>query len=526
MIGNIYSYSFYILFIYNSYKEHILFFFMTQKKIIYPPLLTSVHSLKNIHDLLKDPLKTLTEIANKYGEIAHFKAGRQHIYLINDPNYIEKILIYNHQNFKKGKRLQTAKRLLGEGLVTSEDKKHYNQRKIIHPLFLPKKITSYGKIMIDECQLMCKEWKDGSIIDIHKEMMKVTLRIICKSVLDYDLNSKEAQQFTKAFEISKKYFKRLQHPLGLVLDHIPILPKVAESRESVKTIDTIVYRLISEKKKVLQNSTNIENSNLGEDLLTRLLQVQLSFKKKSKENTSSEIKDTNKDTNLENQEDNMDDKQIRDNVLTMLIAGHETTANALTWTYYLISQHPEIEKKMLEEIDMIVSNSGKNESERDGKIFRAPSIKDLSKLKYVEKVLRESLRMYPPVWSIGRLVEDDYIIDKYTIPKGSSIIMSQYVMHHDSRYYDNPSEFNPDRWTDEFKRSLPRFSYFPFGGGIRGCIGEPFSWQEGILLMATISSNWTMSIASKQKIKTDPGITLNPKNGIKMRLSSRGKSKN
>jgi cytochrome P450 len=124
------------------------------------------------------------------------------------------------------------------------------------------------------------------------------------------------------------------------------------------------------------------------------------------------------------------------------------------------------------------------------------------------------------------LVEDDYVIDKYTIPKGSSIVMSQYVMHYDSRFYDNPSEFNPDRWTDEFKRSLPRFSYFPFGGGIRGCIGEPFSWQEGILLMATISSNWTMSIASKQKIKMDPGITLNPKNGIKMRLSLRGKTKN
>ena len=136
--------------------------------------------------------------------------------------------------------------------------------------------------MIDECQLMCKEWKDRSIIDIHKEMMKVTLRIICKSVLDYDLNSKEAQQFTKAFEISKKYFKRLQHPLGLVLNHIPILPKVAESRESVKTIDTIVYRLISEKKKVLQNSTNIENSNLGEDIIDKVITSSTFFSKKIK----------------------------------------------------------------------------------------------------------------------------------------------------------------------------------------------------------------------------------------------------
>ena len=518
MIGNIYSYSFYILFIYNSYKEHILFFFMTQKKIIYPPGPSSVHSLKNIHDLLKDPLKTLTEIANKYGEIAHFKAGRQHIYLINDPNYIEKILIYNHQNFKKGKRLQTAKRLLGEGLVTSEDKKHDNQRKIIHPLFLPKKITSYGKIMINECQLMCKEWKDGSIIDIHKEMMKVTLRIICKSVLDYDLNSKEAQQFTKAFEISKKYFKRLQHPLGLVLDHIPILPKVAESRESVKTIDTIVYRLISEKKKVLQNNTNMENSNLGEDLLTRLLQVQLSFQKKSKENTSSEIKDTNKESNLENQEDNMDDKQIRDNVLTMLIAGHETTANALTWTYYLISQHPNVEEKIHEEIDKVISQNKENKDKQ----IKIPRVEDLTKFKYVEKVIRESLRIYPTVWSIGRIVEEDYLIDKYTIPKGSSIIMSQYVIQHDNRFYKDPHEFNPERWTDEFKRSIPKFSYFPFGGGIRGCIGEPFAWQEAILLMATISSNWNIKILSKQKVEMSPGITLNPKNGIKMKIFTRG----
>jgi cytochrome P450 len=346
-------------------------------------------------------------------------------------------------------------------------------------------------------------------------MMKVTLKIICKSILDYDLNSQEAQQFTKAFEISKKYFKRLQHPIGHILDHVPILPKVIESREAVKTIDSIIYRLIVDKKKLLQNNLKANISKSEDDLLTRLLQAQITLNSKS----SSLDTKNDEDNNVVN-EPSMNDQQIRDNVVTMLIAGHETTANALTWTYYLISQHPQIEKKMLEEIDSIVSkNNGKNENER----IRAPSIKDLSKLKYVEKVLRESLRMYPLVWSIGRSVEDDYLIDKYTIPKGSSIVMSQYVMHHDSRFYDNPDEFNPDRWTDEFKRSLPRFSYFPFGGGIRGCIGEPFSWQEGILLMATISSNWTMSIVPKQKIKMDPGITLNPKNGIKMKLSLRRK---
>ncbi len=499
---------------------------MSQQDLVYPPGPTTMQSVKVLHGLLDDPLQTLLKIANRYGEISHFKIGGRHVYLVNNPEYIEKILIYNHSNFKKGKRLQTAKKLLGEGLVTSEDKKHEGQRKIIQPLFLPKKITAYGQIMIDECKLMCKEWEDGSIVDIHKEMMKVTLKIICKSILDYDLISEEAQQFTRALETSKKYFKRLQNPIGHILDHIPILPKVVESREAVKTIDSLVYRLISDKKKLMQSNTGIKAPDKPrDDLLARLLQKQTTLNPNSsalvKKNEDDKIdyKDTILDNNAHN-ETIMDDQQIRDNVVTMIIAGHETTANALTWTYYLISQNPQIEKKMIEEIDLVVSYNGEN---KDDKAVKTPKVKDLSKLKYVEKVLRESLRMYPPVWSIGRVVEDDYLIGKYTIPKGSSIIMSQYVMHHDSRFYDNPNEFNPDRWTDEFKRSLPRFSYFPFGGGIRGCIGEPFSWQEGILLMATISSNWTVSIAPNQKIKPNPGITLNPKNGIKMKLALRRK---
>ncbi len=490
---------------------------------MYPPGPSSTFSPKLINNLLKDPLNTLRNISDKYGEISHFKIGNRHIFLINNPDYIEKILIYNTRNFKKGLRLQTAKKLLGEGLVTSEEKKHENQRKIIQPLFLPKKIASYRQIIIDEGQLMCKAWKDGSIVDIHKEMMKVTLKIICKSVLGYELNSTEEQKFTKAFEISKKYFKRLQHPIGQILDHVPILPKVVESREAVNTIDSIVYRLIREKKKIIQNSLDEHKPKTEDDLLSRLLQSQFTVPT----NTSSDY--INAKTNMENtasvdeinNELSMNDLQIRDNVITMLVAGHETTANVLTWTYYLLSQYPQIEQKMFEEIDSVISSNETKITENQA--IRIPTVRDLPKLKYVEKVLRESLRIYPPVWSLGRLVEEDYLIDKYKIPKGSSIIMSQYVMHHDSRFYVAPDEFNPDRWTDEFKRHLPRFSYFPFGGGIRGCIGEQFSWQEGILLLATISRNWTMSIVPKQKIKLDPGITLNPKNGIKMKLIYRNR---
>jgi cytochrome P450 len=220
------------------------------------------------------------------------------------------------------------------------------------------------------------------------------------------------------------------------------------------------------------------------------------------------------------------DRQIRDHLITMLIAGHETTANALTWTFYLLSQNPEIEKKVIQEIDSVLQNQSDKDKDKkidDQQLNKMINVKDLPKLKYTEKVLRESMRLYPPVWSIGRIVKEDYDLGDYTVPKDSAIFMSQYVMHRDSRFYQDPELFNPDRWTDEFKMHLPRFSYFPFGGGLRGCIGESFAWQEGILLIATILNYWTMSLVPNQRVKLDPGITLNPKKGIKMKLKSRMK---
>jgi cytochrome P450 len=179
----------------------------------------------------------------------------------------------------------------------------------------------------------------------------------------------------------------------------------------------------------------------------------------------------------------MSDKQVRDEVMTIFIAGHETTANALTWTFYLLSQYPDVERKLHDEIDSVLESINTN----GHAVAKIPTTEDTPKLQYTEKVLRESMRLYPPVWTMGRYVENDYNIEEYTIPAGSSILMSQYVMHHDPRYYEEPEQFNPDRWTAEFKTQLPRFSYFPFGGGIRGCIGEPFAWMEGILIIAIIA---------------------------------------
>jgi cytochrome P450 len=463
---------------------------MQKSSLQFPPGPSSVFPGKILRSFIRDPINTLTKIAYEYGDISYFKLGRLHVYLINNPDYIEKILIYDHSNFKKGPRLQTAKRVLGEGLVTSEGEYHRRQRKLIQPLFLPKKISSYGAIMTDRALHMIHGWNDGTVLNIHSELLNVTLSIISKSVMNYDMESKQAKEFANAFSITKKYASRLQHPIGHVLDHVPILPKVSQARAAGKTLDDIVFGLISERRKDREKRKD-NNSTVAGDLLSKLIQAQ-------GEDGST-----------------MTDKQLRDEIITILIAGHETTSNALTWTYYLLSQNPKVEQKVFEELDSVLGGNKKE--------ITPASVADLSKLEYLERVFREAMRLYPPVWSMGRFVENEYSLGGYTIPKGSSLIFSQYVMHHNARYYDNPETFDPDRWTEDFKMHLPRFSYFPFGGGIRGCVGEPFAWQEGILLIATISSYWSMRLAPNQHVKLEPSITLNPKNGIKMKLRARRK---
>jgi cytochrome P450 len=480
---------------------------MSSKITKYPPGPTYKIPGKLIRQFIHDPIKTLSTISQKYGDISYFKLGpNQHVYLINNPDYIEKVLIYDHRNFKKGKRLQAAKALLGEGLVTSEGDFHKRQRRLIQPIFHPKQIMAYGKIMTDYAIRHRDRWKNEDILDISEEMMQLTLGIICKSVLNYDVES-EAKQVGKALTTTRNYSKRLQSPIGQVLDKIPILPAPRGAREAKEQLDSLVYGVISDRRRRRQQE---ESDNKGyDDLLSRLLQVQ--------DSNLADPGSPNSGAQFSSSNGKMSDKQVRDEVMTIFIAGHETTANALTWTFYLLSQYPDVEKKLHDEIDSVL---GVIDSDSHV-VSRIPTADDIPKLQYTEKVLRESMRLYPPVWTMGRYVENDYNVGEYTIPAGSSILMSQYVMHHDPRYYEEPEQFNPDRWTAKFKTQLPRFSYFPFGGGIRGCIGEPFAWMEGILIIAIIAQMWTMRLVPGQRIKLDPAITLRPKYGMKMKLIRR-----
>jgi cytochrome P450 len=476
---------------------------MNSKITKYPPGPTYKMPGKLIRLFIRDPIKTLSTISREYGDISYFKLGpKQHVYLINNPDYIEKVLIYDHRNFKKGKRLQIAKNILGEGLVTSEGDFHNRQRRLIQPIFHPRQITTYANIMIDYAIRFRDRWKNEGTVDISQEMMELTLGIICKSVLNYDVES-EAKQVGKALTTTRNYSRRLQSPIGHVLDKIPILPAPRGARKAKKELDSLVYGLISDRRH--QQKSDNKGYN---DLLSRLLEAQ----------DSNLASPASLDSARSSANGKMSDKQVRDEVMTIFIAGHETTANALTWTFYLLSQYPKVEKKLHDEIDSILGSTDRSDGYAVTKI---PTSEDVPKLQYTEKVLRESMRLYPPVWTMGRYVENDYHLGEYTIPAGSSILMSQYVMHHDPRYYEKPEQFNPDRWTAKFKTDLPRFSYFPFGGGIRGCIGEPFAWMEGILIIAIIAQKWTMRLVSGQSIKLDPVITLRPKYGMKMKLVQR-----
>ena len=450
--------------------------------IEYPPGPTYILPYRLVRKFLHDPLKLLIDISHTYGDIAHFKFGSQNVYLLNNPDYIEDVLVTNYKKFIKSRGLQVSKRLLGNGLVTSEGEYHDLQRHLIQPTFYPKRIKSYSDMMIKQANDMCNSWHDGAILDIHKEMTKLTLAIICKTVLGYDIDP-EHDEVGDALLTCMKYFNRLLMPFGELIEKIPLLPINKGFQKAKKDLDSIVYSIIKEHRKKLDKGDDTESHD---DLLLTLLQAQ------------------DEEAGI----GRMTDEQLRDEVMTIFLAGHETTANALTWTYYLLSENPLIETRLQEELYSIFGNS------------RTPiTVDDVPKLQYTEKVLTESMRLFPPAWALGRQAIDDYKVGGYSVPKGSIILMSQYVMHRDPRYFPEPDRFYPDRWTEEFKKQLPRFSYFPFGGGIRGCIGEPFAWLEGILLIATICRQWRLKHVPSHKVELKPLITLRPKYGMHMKIS-------
>jgi cytochrome P450 len=423
----------------------------------------------------RDPPEFLLDSARKYGDVVHFKFGPQAVYLLNHPDYIRDVLVTNNRNFVKSRGLEMAKKFLGEGLLTSEGEFHRRQRRLAQPAFHRQRINAYATVMTDYCAQTRSRWQPGKTLDISQEMMRLTLAIVGKTLFDANVET-EAREIGKALTDVMQLFDRITSPFAGLLEKLP-LPSNIRWLRAKQRLDATIYRIIDERRR--------SGEDRG-DLLSMLLLAQ----------------------DEEGDGTGMTNQQLRDEAMTLFVAGHETTANALTWTWYLLSQHPEVEAKLHHEIDAML----------DGKL---PTAEDVVRLAYTEMVFAESMRLYPPAWVLGRRVLSDYRVGDYVIPSGSIILMSQWVMHHDPRFYPEPFRFDPERWTPEARESRPKFAYFPFGGGPRVCIGEQFAWMEGVLLIATIAQKWKMRLAPDQRVETKPMITLRPKHGMRMILQSK-----
>jgi cytochrome P450 len=425
----------------------------------------------------RDPLIFLRQLARDYGDIAQFRLMKLPVFLFNHPDYIRELLITRQSNFIKSRILQRSKRLLGEGLLTSEGEHHLRQRRLVQPAFYRERLQSYAAIMAGYAARARDRWQAGAELDMQSEMMRLTLAIVAKTLFSADVEG-DAQAVGHAMSDVIDLFRFMTLPYSELLDDWP-LPHKRRFERAKAIIEGAVYRIIRERRACGDNNTEDHKG----DLLSTLLAVR------------------------DEDGSGMTDQQLRDEILTLFIAGHETTAIALTWTWYLLAQSPECEQRLHNEVDSVLCGS-------------LPGFDDVSRLPYTEMVIAESLRLYPPAWAISRIAKESFAMGGFTIPKGAVCIVSPYVTQRDARFFPDPDRFEPERWRPEFHETRPKFSYFPFGGGTRVCVGERFAWTEMILVLATLAQRWVFSLASSEPVEARPLLTLRPRGGVRMIVRS------
>jgi cytochrome P450 len=422
----------------------------------------------NLLRVRRDPIAYLLEVVRRHGDVAFFEVGPFRVYLLSHPDHVRDVLVVNHRKFRKGQGLQEARRILGDGLLTSEGDLHRRQRRLINPVFHHDRVAGYGEAMAAHAEARASLWREGQVLDVHREMMALTLAIVGKTLFGAEVGEEAARRVGVALSGALDTFNRFFLPFQRVLDRLP-LPSNRRLAEARRTVDEVVYGMIRERR----------GSGDRGDLLALLMAAE------------------------EEGGGTMTDGQVRDEAVTLFLAGHETTANALAWTWYLLSQHPEAEARVHAEVDRVVGDA-------------LPTVADLAALEYTGRVVAEALRLYPPSWAIGRRAVEDHQVGGYPVPAGSLCILSPYVVHHDPRWFPDPWGFDPDRWTPEAVARRPRHAYFPFGAGPRMCIGEEFAWMEMKLVVATLARRWRLRLAPGARVALRPQITLRPRYGMPM----------
>ncbi len=426
----------------------------------------------------QDPILLFEHLANEFGAVAHYRIGPEHIVFINDPELIREVLIVQNDNFVKERTVQRSKMLLGGGMITAEGADHWNQRRVAQPAFHRRRITGYGDTMVREAVRKREQWRAGAEIDVSKEMMALTLEIVSQTLFGVRLGTEVHEIMAAVNQIMDLYTFLVVLPAAEVLVNFPV-PQMRTFKRARSRLDAVVQRIVENR---------LNSGTEHDDLLQMMLD---GVGVGSVRELTPEIAGG-----------------LRDQIVTMFLAGYETVANAMTWTWYLLSQNPEAEKRMHEEVDRVLGG-------------REATVEDVPQLKYVEMIMAESMRLYPPAWAMGRKALNDFELGPYYLPRGTTVLMSQWVAHRNAKNFPDPLRFEPER----FGSGAParaKFTYFPFGAGPRQCIGESFAWMEGVLILATMSQKWRLRLVPGHRIKPQALITLRPKYGMKMTVEVRG----
>ena len=424
--------------------------------------------------LATDKLGLFSEMS-RHGDVSQITIGPRRVAVLMHPDDIKRVLVTQQRSFSKGRGLERTKSLLGEGLLTSEGDAHLRQRRLVSPAFHRERLASYGATMTAYAGRMQTAWRDGQERDSHADMVHLTFAIAGRTLFDADIE-RDAHDVEEAMNLSLRMFNHAILPLGQLLEFAP-LSWVRRLHTARDRMDARIYRLIAERR--------ADGADRG-DLLSMLVAAR----------------------DAEGDGTGMDDRQLRDEIVTLLMAGHETTANALTWTWYLLSQHPEAEAALHEELDRVLGG-------------RPPTAEDLPKLPYTRAVLAESMRLRPPAWILERNALADFEAGGYTIRRGTIVLMSQFLVHRDPRWWGDAERFDPGRWSPERQTERPKFAYFPFGAGTRVCVAEHFAWMEGTLVLASVAQRWRLLYESAVAPTLEPLVTLRPKGGLRMRLQQR-----
>jgi len=409
----------------------------------------------------------------RHGDLVTFRLGAWPALLVNDPHDIEYVLVKNHRGFTKNRFFwRYVRAIFGTGLLTATGEDWQRQRRLNAPAFSGERLASYGAVMVRHAAAMLKSWKPGERIDVHAEIMALTLEIAAETLFGTSVKRDIVDIEQSTNMLMAEISTRLRRPV-FIPDGIPI-PGNVRYRRALGRIDQLVARIIAERRQ--------SGEDRG-DLLSLLLLAR-----------------------YENGEP-MTEHQIRDEVVTMLLAGHETTALALSWTCYLLSRHPHVQSALAAEVSEVLG-------------MRAPTVDDVSRLRLCEYAINEAIRLYPPAWAIGREAVGPCEIGGYQVPAGMTIFIAPWVLHRDPRYFDNPAEFRPDRWASGLAKRLPRFAYMPFGGGPRVCIGNRFAMMEAVLILAGIAQHFALE-AQSETPEPSPSITLRPKGGVWLRPQPR-----